>query len=320
MTELQVRIERVVNEAVDIKLFHLVSADGAPLPTYTPGAHVDVQIAPGLVRSYSLCGDAADCSRYVIGVKREALSRGGSRAMHDTLVEGATVTIRAPRNNFPLHNGPAGHLLLAGGIGATPMICMARHLAACGGDFHLHYFTRSAEHTAFRSVLETPALAGRVTLHVGMDGAQVASVLRKLLGSRPADCHVYLCGPRPFIDAGRSTAAAAAWPENAVHVEHFSADGAALARSDHSFVVRLARTGGDFAVDEGQTIVAALSAHDIWIDTSCESGVCGTCMVEVVEGVPDHRDEVLSAAERQSCRKIIPCVSRSKSPLLVIDF
>lgn len=320
MTELQVRIERIVNEAIDIKLFHLVSADGKPLPAFTPGSHVDVRIDQGLMRSYSLCGDAADTSRYVIGVKREAESRGGSKAMHDTLAEGTTVTIGAPRNNFPLHQGAAQHLLLAGGIGATPMVCMARHLAAAGGDFHLHYFTRSAEHTAFRSWLETPALAGRVTLHVGLGGPQVADVLRELLGERPADGHVYICGPRPFIDAGRETAAAAAWPDDAVHVEHFSADAAALARPGGSFVVRLARTGGDFTVEEGQSIVAALSEHDIWIDTSCESGVCGTCVVDVIDGVPDHRDEVLNAEERQSCKKIIPCVSRSKSPVLVIDF
>lgn len=318
MPELQVRVDQIVAEAIDIKVFELVAIGGQELPPFTPGAHIDVHVSHDLIRQYSLCGSAADRTRYVIAVKREVDSRGGSRALYESCEVGATLAISHPRNNFPLVLDGTHHLLMAGGIGITPMLSMARHLAAAGESFALHYFSRSVEHAAFATALAAAEFAGRATFHHGGNEAAVKSILGMLLGSRPTGAHLYICGPRPFMDLVRAEAAAA-WPAESVHLEHFSADPARLQAPVASFKIRLLQSGGEYTVTEEQTIVSALAEHEIYIDTSCEEGVCGTCTLDVVEGIPDHRDEVLSQTERESCRKIVSCVSRSKSAVLVVD-
>jgi vanillate O-demethylase ferredoxin subunit len=320
MNLLNVRIEEISTLAIDVKLCRLEPVAGGELPAASPGAHIDVHVAPGIVRQYSLCGGPADRSSYVIAVKLEPESRGGSRHIHENFAAGATLWISAPRNHFPLDIQAGRHLLLAGGIGVTPLLSMARHLQAASGDFHLHYFARSVEHAAFDTVLRDAALSGRVTLHYGLDAAEVDERLDAILAS-PGDAeHLYVCGPRAFMDAALRRAQPD-WPSARVHTEYFSAK---LAQDDdaepRSFHVRLARTGGEYEVGPDQSIVSALAQHEVYIDTSCEEGLCGTCIVDVLDGIPDHRDEVLSDDEKRAGTRIVPCVSRSKSKVIVLDF
>lgn len=318
MAELPVVVRRVRQEALDIKSFELALAGGARLPPFTPGSHIDVEIEPGLVRQYSLTNGPLEEAAYVIAVKREPASRGGSLAMHERVKEGDALGISAPRNNFALAAGAAHHLLLAGGIGITPLYGMARSLQEFGASFELQYFSRSIQHTAFHAALSAPQYRGKVAFHYALEPEAVRAYLRKLLWRRDEGAHLYLCGPRPFMDLVEQTAAAT-WPPEAVHVEYFSADPASLAGPRQSFRVRLARSGGEYEIPAGSTIVKALAAQGFQVVTSCEQGVCGTCLTGLLEGVPDHRDVFLTDEERQAGDKIMPCVSRAKSDLLVLD-
>ncbi|MNJ99151.1 Phthalate dioxygenase reductase [compost metagenome] len=318
MTTLSVRVHKIKQEASDIKSFELRSVSGEALPAFTPGSHIDVHLAEGLIRQYSLCNGPDDIHHYLIAVKRETESRGGSQAMHESIKEGDLIRISAPRNNFLLQQSNGPYLLLAGGIGVTPILAMARHLLAQGLPFELQYFTRSIAHTAFHEFLSGPEFQGRVKFHYALEPEGLRAYLRKLLWQYPQHGALYLCGPRVFMDLVESTAAAT-WPPEAVHLEYFNADPLALAGEQESFEVRLARTGGTYPVPAGVTIIEALAAHGIQVDTSCEQGVCGTCLTGVLEGTPDHRDVYLTDAEKKSCDKIMPCVSRAKSPLLVLD-
>jgi ferredoxin-NADP reductase len=316
--KLKVRVKTANLEAEDVKAFELVSANGATLPRFTPGAHINVQIEEGLVRQYSLCNDPAEKGRYVIAVKRVPDSRGGSQAMHDRVNEGDTLAISAPRNHFPLHPAAKHYLLIAGGIGVTPLLCMARHLQATGASFALQYFTRSIEHTAFHELLSQPEFRGKVTFHYAVEPARLHEYLHKLLWHRPEGAHLYLCGPRPFMELVEATAATT-WPPETVHIEYFTADPMASAGPRTPFEITLARSGGTFTVPADKSIVQVLTEHGVENMTSCEQGVCGTCLTGLLEGVPDHRDVYLSDAEHKSCNKIMPCVSRAKSERLVLD-
>jgi vanillate O-demethylase ferredoxin subunit len=318
MGELSARVRTVRDEAQDVRSFELVSADGRPLPSYAAGSHIDVHVAPGIVRQYSLCGDPADARCYQIAVKREPASRGGSQRMHEGVREGDTLAISAPRNNFALASEARHHLLVAGGIGITPLLSMARELARTGAEYSLVYFSRSIAHTAFHAFLSTAEFRGRVSFHYALEPEQVRAYLRKLLWSRPPDGHLYLCGPRPFMDLVETTAAPT-WPPSAVHLEYFAADPASLAGPKDSFIVKLARHGGEFRIDEGRTIIEVLAEHGVTVDTSCEQGVCGTCLTGVLEGEPDHRDVFLTDAEKRSNDRMTVCVSRAKSARLVLD-
>lgn len=313
-----VRVQRVVQETPEVRLFELVDAQGGALPSFTPGAHIDVQLPGGVTRQYSLCNGPDDTAGYLIGVKREAASRGGSVALHEQVKEGDALRVSAPRNNFALCEQASRHVLLGAGIGITPLLSMARHLLARGASFELHYFARSIELAAFQADLSGPAYAGRVNFHCGLDAEGVQAALQQILSTRGAGAHLYLCGPRPFMAAVRDVASNA-WPADAVHFEYFSADEAALSAPKDSFVVRLAKSGGEYVVPADQSIVEALGQHGVDIYTSCERGVCGSCLTGVVEGRPDHRDSFLTEAERRVGDKLLPCVSRSCCGLLVLD-
>ncbi|HUW37678.1 MAG TPA: PDR/VanB family oxidoreductase [Rhodocyclaceae bacterium] len=317
MNTFAVKINRKERETDEIASFELVSADGGALPEFTPGAHIDVHVA-GLIRQYSLCNGPGDRDRYLIAVKREPESRGGSRAMHERLTAGDVIEIGAPRNNFPLDQTPAPKLLLAAGIGVTPLLSMARHLLARGTPFELRYYTRSAEHTAFRDLLAGPEFKDRASVHYGLDPEALRAHLQGLLARRSDGAQLYLCGPRPFMDLVVATAAAS-WPPAAVHLEYFAADPQQAAGGELAFKVRLARSGASYDIPEGKTIVAALAAQGVDIPTACEQGICGTCLTGVLEGTPDHRDAFLSDEEKRVGKQILPCVSRAKSPLLVLD-
>ena len=216
---LEVRVECRTDEAEGICSYELVSADGAPLPAFTAGAHIDVHVAPGLVRQYSLCNPPHERHRYVIGVLRDPASRGGSQAMHEQIRAGAKLTISAPRNHFPLVDAPRS-VLLAGGIGITPLLAMAETLSAQGSQFELHYCTRSPERTAFRDRILSAAYAPQVRFY--HDSTQELD-LPALLAGLPRDSHIYFCGPAGFIDHVKATAAAAGWPHEQLHLEYFGA-------------------------------------------------------------------------------------------------
>ena len=315
---LRVRVARRVPVALDVVAFDLVAVDGAALPPFRAGAHVDVLTPCGVTRQYSLCNPPDETGRYQIAVLREAAGRGGSRSMHDALHEGRELSIGAPRNHFPLADDVGASLLLAGGIGITPLLCMAEELSRSGRAFELHYCTRSVARTAFRDRLLASPFASSVRLHHD-DGPEDGRLrLDALLGVPRPGTHVYTCGPRGFMDAVLGTARGAGWADAQLHCESFSA-GPADQAGDREFEVELARSRRVIRVDAGQTVVAALAAHGVAVPTSCEQGVCGTCLTRVLEGLPDHRDVYLTPQEQASNDQFLPCCSRSKSPRLVLD-
>jgi vanillate monooxygenase ferredoxin subunit len=318
MRGLTVAVRTVRDEALDVRSFELVAADGGALLPFRPGSHIDVEVAPGLVRQYSLCNDPRESDRYVIAVKREPASRGGSSGMHERVRAGDRLVVSAPRSNFALAEDAHHHLLLAGGIGITPLLSMSQHLLANGASFQLVYFSRSIAHTAFHDVLSAALYRGHVTFHYALEPDQVRVYLRRLLWERPAGAHLYLCGPRTFMDLVETTAAST-WAPDAVHLEYFVADPAALAGPSTGFTVKLARHGGEFAVPEGRTIIEVLAEHGVPVETSCEQGVCGTCITGVLEGEPDHRDVFLTDAEKRAGDRMTVCVSRAMGPRLVLD-
>lgn len=319
-----VRVASVRQETPEIISFELVAKEGERLAQAAPGAHIDVAIdAPAggghpPLRQYSLCQGPDETNLYRIGVKRETNSRGGSEWLHQSVRAGDVLSIGEPRNNFPLTETAGFHVLAAGGIGITPMLGMALHLLAQGAAFRLEYFVRSMDHAAFASVLQGEAFRGKVRFHVGVSGDELEEFANELFGTRPADdAHLYVCGPAPFIGVVERVAARA-WPAGAVHHEYFGA-AAGQQAADGSFRIRLARSGQELLVPAGVPIIAVLEEANVPIETSCRQGACGTCLVNVLEGTPDHRDSFLLPEEQQEGHCIMTCVSRSRSPMLVLD-
>jgi vanillate monooxygenase ferredoxin subunit len=316
---LSVRVSRKTAETADICTFELVAESGGPLPAFSAGSHIDVQV-PGtdITRQYSLCNDSAESHRYLIGVLRDPASRGGSVAMHDAVQEGQVLQISAPKNHFALAHDAQRSLLLAGGIGVTPILCMAERLAISGAAFEMHYCTRSRERTAFYERMARSPFAGQVQFHFDDgDAAQKLDIVQ-LLQAPKADLHLYVCGPKGFMDAVLSSARTQGWPEAQLHYEFFSAE-VLKSADDASFEVKLASSGRVIRVRADQTVIQALSAAGVEVQTSCEQGVCGTCLTRVIEGVPDHKDMYLTPEEQAANDQFMPCCSRSKTPLLVLD-
>ncbi|WP_373376121.1 2Fe-2S iron-sulfur cluster-binding protein [Cupriavidus nantongensis] len=312
---LTVRIARKTVEAIDVCSFELVRADGLPLPAFSAGSHIDVHLPEGRVRQYSLCNDPAESQRYQIAVLRDEAGRGGSKSIHDQVHEGDLMTVNFPRNHFALAHEAPHHLLLAGGIGVTPILCMAERLARTGQSFSMHYCSRSRARTAFLHRISTSAFAKAVTFY--HDDVQRID-LRSTLTSVPQGSHLYVCGPRGFMDAVLGNARELGWPESRLHYEFFGAK-VEKQETDGSFQVQIASTGALIDVAPNCTVLEALSSHGVEILSSCEQGVCGTCLTRILEGSPDHRDSYLTAEEQQANDQFLPCCSRSKSPLLVLD-
>lgn len=313
-----VRVARKQQEAVDICTFELVAEDGSPLPPFSAGSHVDVHLPGGFIRQYSLCNDATESSRYLIGVLRDPASRGGSHAIHDLVAEGQVLQISAPANHFPLVHDAGKHLLLAGGIGVTPILCMAERLANTGADFEMHYCTRSLERTAFYPRIATSSFAPKVQFHFD-DGAAAQKLdIPALLAAPASGVHLYVCGPKGFMDAVLNTARAQGWPEAQLHYEFF-AGAVTDSSTDASFEVQIASSGQIVVVPKDKTVVQALAEVGIEVQMSCEQGVCGTCLTRVIEGIPDHKDLYLTPEEQAANDQFTPCCSRSKSPRLVLD-
>lgn len=315
---MEVRVSSRRNEAEGIVSFELVPAGPGDLPAFEPGAHVDVQVPGGPVRQYSLCSPAGQTGFYRIAVLRDPDSRGGSVALHSVVGEGDHLRISAPRNHFPLAGEAAHTLLLGGGIGITPMLCMADSLAGSGRSFELHYCTRSRERTAFHDALLEEPWHDRVHFHFDDAAAEQRLDLQGVLAGCPEGTHLYVCGPRGFMDAVIGAARTAGWPETRIHFEYFSGE---VARhvGDTAFEVEIASSGRCLAVPAGRTIAEVLKEAGIRVEMSCEQGVCGTCMTGVLAGVPDHRDSYLDAEERAANDQVLVCCSRSRTARLVLD-
>lgn len=304
------RVQRMTWLADDVVEVMLADAHRAALPDWQPGAHVVLQLADGLSRQYSLCGDPAERGSWTVAVHRSPASRGGSSHVHDRLRVGSLLPVEGPANNFPLGEADR-YLMLAGGIGITPILAMTRRLRESGADFELVYCGRSASVMAYRD-----EIAGwrddRVTLHADEeDGGPLD--LRALLAARPGAL-VYCCGPEGMIAAVEQ----AAPDPSMVRVERFRA-GPAVRDEGEAFDVVLAGSGERVRVGLGESILGALdrAGHDV--PSSCREGICGTCETKVVRGEPDHRDSVLTPEERAENCSMMICVSRSRSPELVLD-
>jgi phthalate 4,5-dioxygenase reductase component len=298
-----------------IVMFELRAAAGGELPAFTPGAHITVTTPSGRRRRYSLCNDCEERARYVIAVKREEAGRGGSLSMADGLMPDHTIEIDPPANQFAMSLvEPKRIMFIAGGIGITPIRAMMLHCLRRGEPtFTLYYFTQSSSVTAFRDELAAGAFAGKVILHHDNGDPSQAFDLWPVLEQQHG-AHLYCCGPRGLMDAVRDMTGH--WPDSAVHFEDFA--GAVENRADDkAFEVRLARAGTSYEVAAGVSILDTLRNHGHVFASSCESGTCGTCRTRFIDGEPDHRDLVLSKAERKS--EIMICVSRARSRSLTLD-
>ena len=312
---LKVRVASRIEAAQDIVAYDLQAQDGSPLPAFDAGAHIDIHLPNGMVRQYSLCNDPRERQRYRICVLRDPLTRGGSAAMHDLVQAGDELTIGMPRNLFALVPGAHDSLLLAGGIGVTPILSMAWHLHAQGAPFQLHYFTRSRARTAFHDELHGAPFAGSAALWFDDADAGRPSV-PELLRAASTGTHIYACGPTGFLEyVTRSAQEAGLAPEH-LHIEAF---GAAPMAPGAAFAVRLRQSGRSIPVGEQQTVVDALAAHGVDISVSCEQGICGTCITRVCGGLPDHRDQYLTDEEHARNDQFTPCCSRSLTPILELD-
>ncbi|MFD1559434.1 PDR/VanB family oxidoreductase [Paraburkholderia silviterrae] len=270
------------------------------------------------MRQYSLCNAPDETDRYILGVKREPDSRGGSSAVHAEDREGQTLQISPPRNHFALHGDASRAVLFAAGIDITPLLAMAQALFHGGRDFSLHYFTRSPGHVAFSERLQPlESVAGALHVYTGARVEDTARAVAGALHGLDPSSHVYACGPAPIMSMVQ-TCIGARLPVSHFHVEHFAAPASETA-GDALFEVVAARSGVRCVVPPGESIAGALRRHGVEVEVSCEQGVCGTCITRVLAGQPDHRDVYLSEAEKASGEQMTPCCSRSLSPVLELD-
>lgn len=304
-------------EARDTMSVELRPVEGTQFPAFTPGSHIDLHLPNGLVRSYSLSNSSDDANRYVVGVLRDRASRGGSRSVHEDLRVGKPITISEPRNHFMLDENASHTVLVAGGIGITPLLSMARRLTSLGKPFEMFYFAREPGCAAFLDELKAMGMP----LHLHFDSeAGGPPDLRALLARRAPDAgtHHYSCGPAPLLDAFEKFCAELGHPN--VHIERFTpVEVAASSDARDEFTVELRKSGKFIEIKPGKSILDSVLDAGVDVDHSCCEGVCGSCETRVLEGVPDHRDSMLSARERASNKVMMICVSGCKSPTLVLD-
>jgi tetrachlorobenzoquinone reductase len=307
-----VRLVGIRYAARDTHLFQLARPDGGALPAAEPGAHIDLHLPGGMIRQYSLTRCAPAPTSYTLGIKRDAAGRGGSRLIFDTLKVGQLLTISAPRNNFPLIEDAAHVVLLAGGIGITPISAMAQRLTALGRSFDLHYSSRSRADMAFACEL---AALPNVRLHCDDEQGGRFLDLPAIIAAAPPAAHFYCCGPAPMLAAFET--AVAHLPRSQVHVEYFTAR--EERNLDGGYTVQLARSNRQFAVPPGRSILHVLRDAGIDVPYSCEQGICGSCETRVLAGEPDHRDAILSDEERAVGKTMMICCSGARSARLVLD-
>ena len=315
---IDLRLRQTRLEAEGIVSYEFVSANDAPLPAFSAGAHIDLHLANGMVRSYSLANAPSDASagatasRYLIAVQRDDAGKGGSAWMHATPRVGDVLRATPPDNGFALVEDAQRSVLIAGGIGITPVMSMLRRLEALGRPWRLHYASRSPAQTAFADEIRT--LGGEAEFCFGSsrsDRLDIAAIAR----DAPPDAHLYCCGPPRMIDAFID-ACASRRPET-VHFERFAAAGAAATEGGYDVVLR--RSGQRLTVTRGKTILDTLLDHAIDVPYACTAGVCGTCRTPVLDGEPDHRDDFLSDEEKHSNASVMICCSGSRSKTLVLD-
>ena len=316
---IEVVVASITHAAEGINIWDFRRADGGDLPPFTAGAHVDLRLSNGLVRSYSLCNSQDERHRYVVAINRDPASRGGSTFIHDTLRAGDRMKITPPRNNFPLIEDAPQTVLIAGGIGITPIWSMIQRLESLGRSWELHYSARVRQACAFRAELERleARRCGRVHFNFDREPGGHMTDLDALIARVPSDTHLYCCGPVPMLASFEAACKRAARPQASVHVEYFTSRDVAAATG--GFLVVLKRTGKNIEVPAGSTILDALLANGIDTAFSCTDGICGTCETRVLEGIPDHRDAVLSPSERTSNKTMMICCSGSKTDKLVLD-
>jgi ferredoxin-NADP reductase len=308
-------VESATGVADGIVELRLADDSGGGLPPWTPGAHVDLVLGDDLVRQYSLCGDPADATSYTVAVLREPESRGGSVFVHDELAPGSRVTVRGPRNHFPLLASPR-YEFVAGGIGITPMLPMIGEAEASGADWHLSYGGRTRASMAYADRL-VAAHGDRVTLVPFDDHGPLP--LTSILADPGAETLVYCCGPEGLLQAVEDVCAAS-WPAGALHLERFAAKVAeAPATGERSFELVLAGSGVTLEVPPDKSVFDVIQDSGLSVLGSCHEGICGTCEQAVLEGEVDHRDSVLNESERAANDAMMVCVSRCLSDRLVLD-
>jgi ferredoxin-NADP reductase len=310
------RLTKIEDVARDTKLYTFQCVEGGPLPAYKPGAHIDLHLPNGLVRQFSLVVPNSDPASYVVGVKRDAASRGGSRYIIDEMRVGDQIKISAPRNNFPLIENADHVMLVAGGIGITPIWCMTQQLIALKRPWTLYYSCRSREDMAFLEALKTLD-AQSVHLHFDDEADGKFLDLAAALAAAPENAHLYCCGPNPMLKAFE--AAAASRPRGNVHVEYFTPKDDAAAAATGGFWVELARSGEEYFIPEGKKVLEVLFDAGVDVDYSCELGICGACETRVISGIPEHHDSVLSEEEQATNEKVMICCCGCKTERLVLD-
>jgi ferredoxin-NADP reductase len=306
---LSLRVAAIAPLSPSLKRITLEAADGGLLPTTQPGAHLTLTL-PGADRAhlnaYSIVSPVDQRGHYQLIIRRAPASRGGSRHVHEILAVGDVLKASAPNSQFSIQSLARKHLLVAGGVGITPMLSFLPVLRARGAPFELHQIAQADEASVFKSLLG----GGReIHVHAGRAGLD----LRAVLARQPLGTHLYCCGPQAMMDAAREAALDLGWPPSRLHQESFGAAGGA------PFTLRLARSGLEIAVGEHETMLEAIEAAGVAAPSLCRGGACGECLTGVIEGEPDHRDHVLTEAERAEGRLVLPCVSRSTTPHLVLD-
>ena len=306
------KVHDISPHAAEVIAVTLVDPDGRRLPDWTPGAHIDLVMANGLTRQYSLCGDRWDAYSYRIGVLREPASRGGSAYVHETLEPGHLVGVSAPRNNFPFVPAKK-YLFVAGGIGITPILPMIHQADLIGADWQLLYGGRRRESMAF--LQELAKYGDRVRLHPQDELGLLP--LAEFLGPPDPNVRIYSCGPGPLL--GALEAVCSEWPRHFVRTERFVAEEHGPATHEGPFEVELARTGTTVTVTPEISVLDAIQAAGVEVLSSCKQGVCGTCEITVLAGQPDHRDSLLDEDDRAAGDCMYVCVSRSCTDRLVLD-
>lgn len=319
---MQVRVQQITNLAKDINAFELVHPDGAELPPFEAGAHIDIHLPDGFIRQYSLCNSPSERHRYQIAVLHERNGRGGSIRVHTHVRAGDLIEISEPKNLFPLDETADNYLLIAGGIGITPIKAMAERLHAIGANYTVYYCAERAERAAFRQELSSEHFRDRVIFHYDEGDRDKQLDLKTLLAEYKPGTQLYFCGPGGLINA--ISLNAEHWPKGTVHFELFSAPvakphaDAGSPADTGSFDVQINSTGQVIQVSADQTIIESLRSAGVECETSCEAGICSTCQTHFISGEVDHQDFILSDEEKQD--QILICCSRAKpGSTLVLD-
>ena len=285
------------------------------LPTFQPGAHIDLHLQSGLIRQYSLVNGPGETNFYNIGVKLEEESAGGSSYIHNNLRVGDVLACSTPRNNFPLRRDSVKTIFVAGGIGLTPLLAMAQALNVMNLNYEFHYFVKNAKHIAFSSILEKSK--DKVFIHEGFSPSLTVEKLSRILSKRQKSMNLYVCGPGPMLEATRRVASELSWPDKSIHFEYFKNNNEI---DDSScFEIELARSALTLNVPSGKSVLEVLRENGIDLPSSCEQGACGTCKVNVIEGEVDHQDVYLNDSEKLEGNIMMTCVSRALSNRLILD-